>query len=1216
VSFDTSPIYAAVHTRNALIDFCRLNTVGYEPLTEAKNLCTWSGRVKTTVVFKTKAGMALSVLFALMFLIQPRILMAQSAGKLTGIATDPSGAAVSHAAVVLTENGTNTRYNAVTSSQGIYTFPEVAPGIYRVSVAAPNFKQYSQDGITIDVGQTVTVNATLEVGAATEVVNVDSDASQLQSETSDIGTTISPKLLEDLPLSFGGTVRDPLQFVTLIPGYAGTVTSSPTSPPSGGFKLNGGQQDGVQIILDGSNLNLISANMQVNYGVSVEAISEFKVESNTFNAEYGKASGGLVNLVTKSGTDVIHGAVYDLLKNRDLDANNWVSNYEGTTRPIDTQNDFGGIVSGPVVIPKLYNGRDRTFFLFNYEGFRFDTGGVALQSAPTTAMAGGDFSSLLLPTTVNGNTFPAHILYDYRTCTGANQGQVCQPFPGNKIDPSLEDPIFKAAAAVLPMSSGTTPYNNTVVTSANPVSANLWEVKIDQNIGSRAKIAGSYDYDSRPNEVTSSLGPLETSATNQQTHYVRLSFDYVISPTILNHLNYGFTRRFRQEDSGIGGRGGNWPNKLGLKGVGDSVFPIFNYNYPNGTNVPSDGADEFADNASQVDEQVSWQHGRHSFKAGGQYRPGEFNIRILTGTSGQFNFNSGPTSTPLDTNSGFGYASFFLGATSNAFIALPETLGWRSKYLAGFVTDDWKINRKLTANLGFRYEVTLPTVEAHNQLSYLDLTLPNPGAGGLLGAYAFAGDGAGRTGQRTPQSTFFKSVGPRVGFAYAVDPNTVVRAGYGVYFANLSVGGFAENDSQGFAGNYTYPNAASPQTPTVIISQITQYPGNQPPFINPTAQNGTTPTAILSKVARPGTIQNWTLDVQQQLPGKFLLDMAYVGAHGDHLQAFMHDPNQGLPSNQSRGGCLEVNLTNQSSSAACAGQALVAAPYAGFNGTVSQALRPLPQYADVNVDSATMADPFGDYTFNALQVQVQKRLSYGLTLLANYSWSKNITNADSEYPEQAEWEGNGTSGALNTYNLKVEKSVSAFNTPQRAVFSYTYELPFGKGKPLLNRHGVANAFAGGWQIAAVQTYQSGTPLAVTSPNWDSGIFAGNLCGGCSRPNIVPGVEENALHGKFVYGVSRRLNPAAFTTAPNFTFGDSPRALGVHELTNLNEDANVSKKIPMFTERLQTVFRMEFFDVLNRHRFTGFNTSVGQPGFGQASAATGPRNMQANLRITF
>jgi hypothetical protein len=1156
-----------------------------------------------------------TILFSTIFLLFAGSSWAQSAGRLTGTLTDTTGSVVPNASVVLTEASTQTKYNTVTNAQGIYAFTEVAPGVYNLSITAPTFKQYSQHGISIVVGQTFDVNAVLAAGAASEVVIVNSDASQLQSESSDIGTSISPQMLEDLPLSFGGSVRNPLQFVELTPGFAGTMTNSPTSPPAGGFKLNGGQQDGAQVMLDGANLNFVSANMQVNYGVSVEAVAEFKVTTSTFDAEYGKASGGLVNLVTKSGTNDLHGAIYDLLKNRALDATNWITDYQNQKKPIDTQNDFGGIISGPVFIPKLYNGRDKTFFLFDYEGFRFDTGGVALQSAPTAAMIGGDFSALLTPTTVNGQTFPAHILYDYRTCTGANQGQTCQAFPGNKIT-APADPVFVAAAAVMPQSSSSSPYFNTTVTSRNPVTTNMWGIRIDQNIGSRNKISGSYEYNNSPNEVTSSLGPLLTSATNQEIHYVRLAYDFVVSPVLLNHLNFGFNRRFRQEDSGLGGYGGNWPTKLGLKGVGDVVFPTFNYNYPAGVNIPSDGADEFADNSWQTDDIVSWQHGRHSFKFGAEYRPGQFNIRILTGTSGEFNFGSGPTSTPADTNSGFGFASFYLGAATNAFIALPEKLGWRSKYMAGFITDDWKINSKLTANLGFRYEITLPVTEAHDQLSYMDPTLPNPGAGNLLGAYAFAGTGAGRTGQDTPQTAYRKAVGPRLGFAYGLTPNTVVRAGYGIYYSNLSVGGFAENDSQGFAGNYTYPTPASPETPAAVLSQITAYPGNLPPFINPTAQNGATPTMILSSVARPGTVQNWTLDIQQQLPGNVLLDVAYVGAHGDHLQAFMHDPNQGNPANQVLGACLEVQVGSEAGNPACAGQPVVNAPYPGFSGTVSQALRPFPQYADVQVDSATMSDPFGDYTFNALQVQVQKRVSYGLTVLANYSWSKNITNADSEYPSQAAWEGNGTSGALNTYNLKAEKSLSAFNTPQRAVISYTYELPVGRGKPFLNTGGVVNVLVGGWQIAAVQTYASGNPLSVTSPNWDSGIFAGNLCLGCSRGNVVPGENPNGLHGKFIYGQSVRLNPAAFTTAPNFTFGNTSRALSVSGLATLNEDFNFSKKIPLFTDRVHSIFRMEFFDVLNRHQFGGFNTSAGEPGFGQASSATGPRNIQASLRVSF
>jgi hypothetical protein len=1139
-------------------------------------------------------------------------------GGLTGSVKDSTGAVVPNAPLTLTDANAGSQYNAQTNAAGIYNFPELPPGLYNLSVGAAGFNRYEQTGINITVGTTANVNVALTVGAATQSVTVRSDASQLQTESSDIGTTVPTKLIEDLPLQFNGQVRNPLQFVQLTPGYSGIDTNSPTV--QGGFKLNGGQQAGTDILLDGATIELASANLQMNYGVSVEAVQEFKVNTNTFDAEFGRMSGGLVNLVTKSGGNDLHGSVYGFFKNRALDANSWINDYNNVPKPIDTQNDFGGIISGPVYIPKLYDGRNKTFFMFNYEGFRFNTGGNSLLSAPTPAMLNGDFSALLQPVTINGNTFPAHILYDYSTCTGVNQGQVCQPYPDNKIA-QAPDPVYQAMAAVLPHATSNSPYLNFVQEATNPVDANLWEIRIDQNFGTKQKLSGSYDHDNRPNTVFYADSPLETSATNQWTNYARLGYDYVFTPNVLNHFNFGFSRRHRQEFSGIGSYGGNWPSKLGLKGVMDTTFPRVSYNYPDGINLPSDGANTFIDNTYQYNDIVSWQHGRHSFKFGGEVRLQEFNISILTGTSGEFNFSSGTTSGPspanIDPNSGFGYASFYLGAASNGFIALPENLGWRVKYYAGFAQDDWKVDPKLTLNLGFRYEIPTPVTEAHQQQSFIDPTLPNPGAGGIPGAYVFAGHGPGRLGINTPQDTFHNSWGPRVGFAYQVRPDTVVRAGYGIYYSNLKIGGFGENDSAGFFGSYNYPVPASQQTPTVVLSQIQSYPGPTPPFIDPTVQNGQQPTFILSKTARPGTIQTWTLDVQQQLPGQTVLDIAYVGDHGDHLQAFMHDPNQGNPVDQVRGACLEVNIAAQAGNPACAGQTPVAAPYSGFNGTVAQALRPFPQYSNAQVDSATMSDPFGVYTYNALQVSVQKRYSQGLTLLANYTWSKNITNADSEYPLQAAWEGNGTSGALNTYNLKVEKALSQFDVTNRVVLSYTYELPFGKGKPFANKGGVTNALVGGWQIAGVQTYQNGYPLAVSSPNWDSGIFAGNLCSGCSRPNVVPGQDFNGFHGgSFVYGQSRRLNPAAFTPAANFTFGDAPRALNVREFANLDEDLNFSKRIPMFTEKVSTIFRMEFFNAFNRHRFTGFNTSAGQPGFGQASTTTAGRSIQANLRVSF
>ncbi|MGA7343148.1 MAG: TonB-dependent receptor [Terracidiphilus sp.] len=1165
-------------------------------------------------------------------------------GTLAGSVKDTTGAIVAGASIDLRETNTGSSYATKATAEGLFTFPELPPGTYTLTVTSSGFESYTQSGITVEVGSTATVDAVLKVGAATASVTVMSDASHLESESSDVGYTMSPQVLESLPLPFGGEIRNPLEFAALSPGFAGTMSNNPSSPPAGAFKLSGGQQGGGDILLDGATTELASANMQVTYNFSVEAVSEFKVMTNTFDAQYGSASGGVVNLVSKQGTNDFHGSAYDLLKNRVLDADSWLNDYQNavfgptaTTKPIDTQNDFGASVGGPVRVPWLYNGKDKTFFFFNYEGFRQVNGGTSLLSAPTQAMLGGDFSALEQPTTINGQTFQAHILYDYSTCTGANQGQTCQAYPNNKITQS-PDPVFAAASKVMPSapSSATSPYFNINDVSSNHEQADMWSIRIDENINTRNKISASYFTGNMPYISTQSLGPLYTGGNIQGNKYVRAGYDYFISPTMLNHFNAGFTRRHRLETSGEGGFGGDWATKFGLKGVGDSVFPKFTYNYPgNGINSPSDGDSVFDDNVFQYDDVVSWQKGRHSLRFGGEFRAAQFNLGILTGSAGQFTFSPGPTSTPTDTNSGFGFASFYRGAASSAYIDIPQINGWRAKYVAFFGEDDWKVDNKLTLNLGLRYDMPIPVTEARNRMSYVDPTLPNPGAGGLPGAYVFEGSGTGRLGGSSPQSVFKKAFGPRVGLAYSVNPNTVIRAGYGIYFSTQRVGGFAENDSQGFFSSYTYPTPASVQTPAVVLSQIAAYPGNLPPFIDPTVMNGQSNALFLeSKVDRPGTIQNWTLDVQRQLPFQTIVDVAYVGAHGDHLQAFMHDPNQGNPVNQARGACLQANINSQASDPACAGQTPVMAPYAGFSGTVSQALRPFPQYGTVTVDSATMDDPFGDYTYDALQAQVTKRTSAGLTILASYTWSKNITNADSEYPTEAAWEGNDNSGALNVYNLKAEKALSSFDIPQRVVLAWTYDLPFGKGKQFANQGGAVNALAGGWKIAAVQKYQSGTPLSTTSPGWTSGIFAGGegATGSSSRPNIVSGQSFGALHGKYVWGQSRILNQAAFTPAPNFTFGDAPRALGIRELFNNSEDFNVNKAIPMFTDRVHTDFRVEFFDVFNRHRFTGFDTSVTcstsstqtcsplvntNSNFGNAGGlAYGPRNIQGDLRVTF
>lgn len=1178
-----------------------------------------------------------------LFLTIPSILSAQSGrGALAGTVQDATGAVVAGAAVTLSGTATHTTYQTVTNSDGRYIFPELQVGSYSLTVVAKGFKQAVQEGLTISVGSTATADFALQVGQAMESIVIHGDTLQIQTESSDIGTTVPSALLQALPLNFSGLIRSPLQFVTLTPGFGGNASGNPGQQV--GFKLNGAPVAATDILLDGASIELASPNLQMNYGMSTDSVDQFKVQTNTFPAEYGRVGGGFVNLVSKSGTDEIHGAVYDLLKNNVFDSNGWENNHFGNKKAYDTQNDFGAFAGGPVRIPWLYDGRGKSFWFFSYEGFRYKSGGQSTTDLPTPAMWGGDFSSILNgghPWVINGITYQSRQLYDYTTCSGGNLGKPCQPFPNNQIPLSRLDPISKNVIPLLPTAQTTTqPYQNEKIITLNPVNNDLYSFRIDQNIRSNQKLSGSYFVAKMPIlDENLTWGPLYTNdfgGTN--SHYARLAYDYTISPTLLNHLNFGYTRRFRVETSP--GAIGQWASKLGWHGgLVDNVIPGFAIQNGTAANVaePPQNNSVFADNNYQFNEDLSWSHGKHNWKFGVEHRRQEFNVRYYNGDNGTFSYNNvltsagnGANGLPIDPNSGSGVASFFLGAASSGNIGAGQADGMRAIYYGFYVQDDWKVNQKLTMNLGFRYEIPEPVYEAHSRTSQVNVDLQNPDAGNLLGAMEFQGSGPGRDGRRSPQTLFTKSFGPRAGLAYKIDSQSVVRIGYGIYFEALKVSNFANTDSAGFfAVNYTFPTQQNLQTPAVIPSQVSSYPGPVPPFINPTLSNGQSPVFIMSKVARPGAIQNWTVDIQRQLPGQWLVDASYVGAHGDHLQALMRDPNVAPLGAISRGPCLAVLVTEQASNSACAGQTPVPIPYANFNtdfgtrATVAQALRPFPQYGDANLDTALDGSPFGDYTYNAFQLQLNKRFGAGLAALVNYTWSKNLTNSDSDYPPEGGWNG-ANNGMINPYNPKAEKSYSNFDQPQILKVAYTYELPFGKGRKYLNKNRVFDTVAGGWTVSGVDQYSSGTPLWVKESGWISGIFAGeatasNLGDGLNaRPNTVPNVNPSGYHGGgWAFGESRKFNSAAFTAAPSYTFGDAPRLLGnVRNFANLDEDLAVSKKFPMGTRRVNFFFRFDAFNIFNRHQWGGFDNTLTDPNFGESTSASGNRTMQGNFRITY
>jgi Carboxypeptidase regulatory-like domain/TonB dependent receptor len=1213
-----------------------------------------------------KALQYLLPVFAL-FLAMSATMWAQAGGgAIAGTVHDPVGAVVPNAAVTITNIDTNATFSVTTNADGRFSYPALTLGNYKVSVTAPGFKEAIESGITVSIGVTSTVDVPLEVGQTSQSVTVNASAQQIQTESSDVGTTVSPTLIQELPLNFSGLVRSPLSFMTLTPGFAGDSSGNPQSQAS--FKLNGGGTGSADVLLDASSISLVSPNYQWNFGISVDAITEFRVTTSTFAAEYGRTGGGFVNVASKSGTDQFHGGVFELLKNKDFDANSWQNNHLGNKKPTDTQNDFGGYGGGPVLIPKIYDGRGKTFWFFSYEGFRYVAVAHNTTSVPTSQMWNGDFSQILNSTQINGVNYPGRQIYDNATCSGANLGKPCQPFPNNQIPLSRLEGFAKSYIPLLPVATRQSqPYQNLDFTLSAPVNDDLYSVRIDQTLGKSNKIYGSYAQADMPVVDIYSYGPLFTNNFGSTlTHYVRLVETWAISPTLLNQLNFGYTRRFRTENSpnGIG----SWANKVDWHGAyQDTLIPTPGIPYDPTTtgNMPGPASSNgrFADNNYQFDEALSWTHGAHNWKFGVGHRRGEFNAYYGSNAAARFSYSNAMTSAgnnasgaPIDSNSGVGAASFFLGQATSATVGGLQDAGMRARYWAMYAQDDWKVNPKLTLNLGFRYEIPQPVQEAHCRTSQVNFTLPNPGADGLPGALEFQGNGAGRDGKCSPMKQFWGSWNPRLGLTYQLYPNTVIRAGYGIYYTPLKVSNFANTDSAGFfAVGYTWPANPNQQTPALIPSQVQSYPGVPPPTISPIASNGLNGgggaalgaavmlPALLpgqNHVARPGAVQNWTFDVQQQLPGQWILDMAYVGNHGSHLQALLKDPNVPALSALSYGGCLSVLITQQASSPACAGKTPVRVPYTNFlsdfgsSATVAQALRPFPQYQTEKLDTSFSANPWGNFTYEAAQIQLNKRFGSGLSVLSNYTWSKNLTDSDSDYAPQAAWNGGSSSGALNPYNPQASRSISQFDQTHNAKIAFTYQLPFGKGQKFLGTPSkVVDLAVGGWTLGGSLGYATGFPLGVQQTGWTSGIFAGAATSATVVPNVVPNVNVSGFHGgSYILGKSTKINPAAFSLTPNYTFGNSRRLLdGARYFSQKSENLQAGKNFPLLAERVVLNVRFDAFNVFNRHSWGSINNTVGSPGFGQFTQATGPnaetnnnittanpaaRTLQGNFRITF
>ena len=1145
-----------------------------------------------------------------------------NSGNIRGTITDPSGATLAGATVTARNMDTGLSITTASTDAGLYSVPNLPPGRYSVSAEAPSLKKYTQEGVTVATGTAVTLDIQMQLGAVSENVTVIADASQLQTATSEVGATVQSTLVANLPLEVSGTIRNPVQFIELVPGFVGGVANNPGSNSSDDFKVNGGQEGGTDVLVDGVSISLVSANTQWNKGVSTEGVQEFKVLQSNFSAEYGESGDGIVSLTMRSGTNEFHGSAYDYLRNRDLDANSWKNNLLGSPRSVDTQNDFGATAGGPVFIPKLYHGRDKTFFFFDYEGFRLRNGGTGTQSLPNENFRKGDFSALL----------PTVQLYDPTTHAA---------IPGDIL---TNDPNFKASAvmtkvfALLPPTNGSLT-NNVADHTVSSTTANLYDVKIDHVFSDKHRVSGGFDYDNTRTGGSSDLGPIFGQSIPQHTRYARFSDNYIFTSSLVNQFLFGFSRRYRAEGSNSIGLG--FPAKIGLTGVSNATFPCIKWGGGFNYNVNNCGDSEFADNVYQVNDSVSWVKGKHNFKFGGEVRMLQFNVRRLTQGSGEFDFSPAQTSS-TGTATGVGgdaVASSLFGLSDTTTLNYGAFSGVRYKDFSFYGQDSYKFSSRLTLNYGLRYDLDLPATEAFNRFSAVDPTLPNPGAGNILGAYTYFGTGTGRNGRKRPQDTYHKAFGPRVGFAYSINSKTVLRGGYGIFYEALKEGSFADQDGLGFFNKQTVTVANG--GPTQIDNGVTHLFPTLGPF-TPEGQNGNGGVILVpADSGRPADIQTWNLDIQRQVISNLMVSVAYVGSKGTHLPALNIIPNQVNPSFLSLGSELTMKATclaaNTCPNSVAAGVKL---PYAGFTGNINQALRPFPQYGNFNQeDNSFTPDRTGNSTYHAMQLQVDKRFAQGLSFLVSYTVSKNITDADSAGPGVSGFIGTNSFIGENSYNRSAEKAVSQLDTPQSLVASFFYELPLGHGKRYMNSSGVTDRVLGGWSVSGILSYHSGTPTEVYGNCQNTAgdvLFGGcNTTGAGARVNVVPGVPQTNK-SSFSPTTMPFWNPAAFTAAAPFTFGNEPRSLPLaRSFGGRNEDFTLGKKTRLLGEKAIIDFRASFFNMFNRHIYSApsnvFGPSLQTPfvpaggpgcsgplacGFGAITDSSGPRTIQFGLKIQY
>jgi Carboxypeptidase regulatory-like domain len=1092
------------------------------------------------------------------------VAFAQIAASLRGRVLDPSGAGVPNASVQLTESAKNVHLSTTTSTTGDYLFTNLNPGSYGVSAAASGFQRLNHTGISVTVGQTVTVDLSLTLGGDQQTITVSSDVPLMQIGTSNIQTTIAAPTIAAMPLN----TRNFIQLSTLAPGVElppGTLLP----------RINGGRPRTNEYLYDGISA-LQPEPGQVAYFPILDDIAEFTIQSNNVAAEFGRFNGGVVNVATRSGSNAIHGSLFEYFRNEALNARNYFASATAR-KPEYRRNLYGATLGAPIL-------KDKLFFFGDYQGVKQLIGVTRISTVPTMAMRQGIFTGVSK-------------VFDPTTTQTVAGKFVRQEFPNDVINIPL-DPAAKGLLSRYPIPTSSGAANNYTRTANDSDHQNQFDVRIDGTFRSRDRAFGRYTY---YHEVELPVAPLPDGGglisgtvlgtggvvglSNVLGQQAVFNETHTFSPRWLNVFALGYTRR----GNSVAGPalGTTASSALGIPGIPtnaafNNALPLFTLTGIQQLGPSASTFAQFQTAVWQMVDTVSYTKGPHAIKAGVDFRWYQLNTVSPPNPTGSFAFTTTGTNQQGVTNSGNSVASFLLGQVDTFSIDLQESkIRPRDMIEEYFVQDDWKASHRLTLNIGLRWTLHFPSVEKNNQ-----------GAVFNLGTQQL--DYLGQNGNsRSARELHYDNVAPRIGFSFLADQKTVVRAGFGIVFI----------DQSGITTPFT-----TPQFPFIQnVQQKTQDsvnaafglsggPSVAPIPFTPDAGLGQS-VYTAKKTAGSGYVQQWNVAVQRAITNNMSAEIAYVGSHIVHVGIPDSNLNQLTTAQLAQGASLLTQVTN---------------PYFGQipasssigTKTVSQAqlLKPYPRFLNV----ATYRNNSGTTNYNAIQTKLEQRFSNGFAFLLAYTHSKLIDDASSVFSTTVLSSPNSSSlVAADTFRPYLERDSSSGDMPNVTSFTGIYDLPAGRGHQFAST-GIANALLGGWSLNAILSLQSGMPVTVTQAT-NNNSFAGFAL---QRPNIVgqpklPAEQRTPAH---------YFNTTAFATAPQFVIGTASRN-PVRGPAYRDLDMALVKHTKLW-EQADLEFRAEMFDITNTPAFGQPNGSFGSAAFGSiTTTTTDPRVMQFALRLS-